>query len=109
MKKVYRLGAALLALLLMLAGCQTGEAPASGSSQSQEESSQSASSEAPAELPIPGIGAEIRQGNPAPVKHAKSQLQSAFDKHIISHNSPLRPQNPAGASQTAYESFTSST
>lgn len=58
MKKVFRLGAALLALLLMLAGCQTGEAPASGSSQSQEESSQSASSEAPAELPIPGIDAE---------------------------------------------------
>ena len=58
MKKVFRFGAALLALLLMLAGCQTGEAPASGSSQSQEESSQSASSEAPAELPIPGIDAE---------------------------------------------------
>ena len=58
MKKLTRVAALLLALALALCGCQSGEAPASESSQSPAESSQSPSSEAPAELPIPGIDAE---------------------------------------------------
>jgi phosphate transport system substrate-binding protein len=62
--KFSRIAALLLAALLTLGGCQSGEAPSGSASQGSEpsqppqSSSQSGGQETPGELPIPGIDAQ---------------------------------------------------